>query len=270
MLLAEQRGHLFFLVQGLSHIVSFSLLLFTLHIDLFSLRAIIFLSWALPGLASTCLVALCFKNLSWKGPIDWDLIFKAKQFFILALFSAFISLSDIWILSHTLSLEGVIQYNVLCKLFGVAAFAYAPVIHSLMPIFTSLFSQGNPKVVLYMLQKQCLYWIVAIGAFTVFILYICPRVESLFSITLAHTSIIAFGLYVTIRMIADFCITALQAKGILLPFFYLLPIQAALSICLQYTLSIHIGVTGLITGMALSYVCTLSWALPLKLKKASL
>ena len=60
---------------------------------------------------------------------------------------------------------------------------------------------------------------------------------------------------------------ALQSRSQLKPFFFLVPIQAALSLFLQYSLASLWGIPGLLGGLSLSYLMTVSFALPRVFKK---
>lgn len=265
--LAKQKGTLFFTVQAISYTLSLILLICAIYAKMLSLPLATFIFFGIPNLASALLGVSLFKKICLKSAIHWDLILKAKQFFLFGLMGAFVCLSDTWILSHTLTLSQVVEYNVLCKLFGLAAFAYAPILHSLIPTFSLLFSENKGHMVNHIVKKQCFYWICIVFAFAISIILSSSLLEKVFAVALSSISILAFGMYLSLRLIADFYTGALQAKAILSHFFYLIPIQALISISLQYTLSLHAGVTGLLIGMALSYLLTVCFILPKKLKK---
>lgn len=266
-LIAKHKGHLFFIIQGCAHLLSLAAMLIAIYTKHLSLSLALILFWGIPNLTCSFLGVFVFKKIDWKRPIEWSLIFKAKQFFIFSLMTAFVCLSDTWIISRTLSLPELIEYNILCKVFGIAAFAYAPVLHSLMPSFSALFSQNKVGVISSIIRKQCFSWIGFAIIFTLSIIFFSPLLKTVFKVSLSVQAVIAFGIYLSIRIIADFYTIALQARAFLLPFFYLIPIQAILSISLQYVFSSRIGILGLLIGMSLSYVTTVCWVLPRKLKK---
>jgi len=266
-LIAKHKGHLFFIIQGSAHLLSLAAMMIAIYTKQLSLPLALILFWGIPNLACSFLSFCIFKKIRWKGPIEWSLIFKAKQFFVFSLMAAFVCLSDTWIVSRTLSLGQIIEYNILCKVFGIAAFAYAPILHSLIPNFSALFSENKVGVICSIIRKQCFSWVGFAAIFTLSVIFFSPLLERVFKVSLSSQAIVAFGIYLSVRIIADFYTIALQARPLLLPFFYLIPIQAIFSISFQYLFSLRIGIVGLLIGMSLSYITTVCWVLPRKLKK---
>ena len=197
------------------------------------------------------------------------MIKRAKDFWLFAILAAVVSLSDSLIITRTLSIEEIIEYNVLCKIFGVASFGYAAFLQVLMPECSQQLLLGKIREVEETIYKHCFKGILGICLFTCFIWSLAPFIERSFQVSLGWIGIGAFGLYLSVRIIADFFAMALQSHSKLTSFFYLVPVQALLSLSLQYFLSVQWGIPGILIGLALSYALTVCWALPRELKKVA-
>ncbi|MES2200353.1 MAG: MATE family efflux transporter [Chlamydiota bacterium] len=266
-LLARQKGYQMYLVQSAAHLISLSCIVSFGFLGKLSLSSALIFSLGIPSVASCLLAIKVFYKVSWSGSFQWDMLKRARGFWLFAIMAALVSLSDSVIITKTLSIEGIIEYNLLCKIFGVASFAYAAFIQALMPECSQQLLMGKVREVEQTVYKHCFIGILGVLLFTCFVLGLSPFIERAFHISLGWIGIGAFSLYLATRVIADFYAMALQSHSKLTSFFYLVPIQAVLSLSLQYFLSLKFGITGILLGLALSYALTVCWALPRQLRQ---
>ena len=266
-LVARQKGYQMYLVQSMAHLISLVCILSFGFLGKLSLISAIFFTLGIPALGSCLLAMKIFSEVNWKGSLEWAMIKRARGFWLFSIMAALVSLSDSLIITRTLSIDEIVEYNILCKIFGVASFAYAAFLQVLMPECSQALLRGKVREVEQIIYKHCSIGVLGICLFTCFVWCLSPFIERAFQISLGWIGIIAFGLYLSTRVVADFFAMALQSHSKLTSFFYLVPIQAVLSLILQYFLSIHIGIAGILLGLSLSYALTVCWALPRQLKK---
>jgi O-antigen/teichoic acid export membrane protein len=217
-------------------------------------------------MVSLGLAVAVFSKIRFRLKIDRQLINKAKHFWLFAVTASVVSLSDCLIISRTLGVKEIIEYNLLCKIFGIASFAYGAVVQGLMPDCSRNLFLQNTEEVIRTVRKHVKISIFGVALFTITVLIFSPLTESFFSLSLGIWGILGFGIYLSSRVIGDFYAMALQSGGILMPFFYLVPIQAVISLFFQYFLSNHVGVCGIPIGMAISYAVTVCLFLPKALR----
>jgi len=266
-LAGRNKAYLVHLTQAGAHLLSlFCILGYCLKGNL-SLQSAILVGIGIPSVVSLSVAIVVFSKTKFTGKIDLKVISRAKNFWFFALSASFVSLSDCFVISRTLSVQEIIEYNLLCKIFGIASFAYGAVVQGLMPDCSRNMFLKNTKEVRRTVYKHCTASIWGVVVFTTAVSMFSPLSESFFSLSLGIFGIIAFGFYLCTRVIGDFYSMALQSHSVLVPFFYLVPVQAAVSLFLQYFLSLKIGVAGIPIGMAVSYAVTVCLVLPNRLRK---
>ncbi len=77
----------------------------------------------------------------------------------------------------------------------------------------------------------------------------------------------AFSAYVLVRLWTDGWGTMLQSMSALRPLYTLVPVQAALAVGLEVLLLPRFGLPGLVVGLALSFVLTVAWGLPIAVRR---
>ena len=263
--MARQLGFVVYFLQGLGSLLSLVFLLGSTFLYKLSFMNALFFVLGPPAVISFIAALFVFSKISKKDSLCWDLIFRAKSFFVFAILAALVTLSDSLIVPRTLNTEEVIEYNLLCKLFGLASFAYSAFLQGLWPECCESLASREFTKVRSKIRSCCLFSILGVCLFTILIWTFSETVERRLLISFKTSCIFLFGLYLCIRVVSDFYAMALQSHSKLHSFFYIVPIQALLSVFFQYTLSKFLGVAGIILGLSLSYLLTVFWALPREL-----
>lgn len=265
-LVAKQKVNIVYCLQILAHLFSLVCIIVSSVQGSLSLEKGIFFSIGIPAIVSAILSIKIFYKINWKERIQWILLHRAWKFWTFAVLAAFVTLSDTLVIVRTLELSEIIEYNVLCKVFGIASFAYAAFMQPLMPRCSQMLLLGQVKETEKVVLKHCLIGLLGIVLFTIIIIGMKPFLEKMFGVSLGFYGICFFGAYLCIKLIGDFYAMALQSHSLLKPFFYWVPVQAALSLFFQYFLSLHFRLIGILIGLSLSYILTMTWVLPRKLR----
>jgi hypothetical protein len=118
------------------------------------------------------------------------------------------------------------------------------------------------------------YLVAGLGALSVgsiaaaFILpYILKWLAPGLNIQISVLTLILFSVYIGLRMWTDTHAVALQAMSQVDIFLKVVPVQALLSIMLQWFLAQHFGINGILMGLSFSFILTVFWILPMELKR---
>lgn len=263
--MARKKGHIFYLLQGFSSFLSLIFLGIAAYFNKLSLVNAVMICLGIPCFFAFLQAVFLFYRVEWKAPLQRDLLSRAKRFWIFSCMAAFVTLSDTLIGAQTLQIEELIEYNLLCKIFGVASFAYSAFLQALMPECTEGFALAQGALVRRKIRYGIFFSVVGVLLFTTTLSISTDLVEKIFRIPLSKIGIALFAFYLIIRIVSDFYAMALQSASVLRPFFYLLPVQAVLSVTLQYSFSSFLGLSGLLIALSLSYLLTVFWALPRQL-----
>ncbi len=271
-LIARQLGYIVHITQAVASILSLGFLVLLVSLGKLSLFFGALTLFGFPAVVSTGLSLAVFSQIQWKEKIDRgilkNVLLRARGFFIFSSLAAFVTLSDTVIVPKILALDAIIEYNLLCKIFGVASFAYAAVLQGVFPEFTESLSLGSFKEVMRRLRYFCFLGVLGMIFFAGAVYAFSDLSKSYLKISLSSFSILAFGFYLCIRVVSDFHAMVLQSHSKLFSFFFLVPIQAILSLVLQYILGSQLGTLGILLGLSLSYLLTVFWALPLQLQRS--
>lgn len=262
--IAKEKGALFSLGQAMACLLSLGLLFMGKSTSL------LFFCCCLLGPQSIfslgCFVSLGFLA-DWKLPLDRRVWQKAKSFFCFSLLAAFVTLSDALIIPKILEVSDIIEYNILCKFFGIASFGYSALLQNFSPKCTEYLTLSLHARVQELLHRFCFFSAVGVVVYTIGIHFFSSFIERLFLVVLSPPGIYCFGFYLVLRVFCDFYAMALQSVGHLRLFFFITPVQALLSISLQYLFGSLWGVPGILLGLACSYLATVVWLWPREYKR---
>jgi O-antigen/teichoic acid export membrane protein len=115
------------------------------------------------------------------------------------------------------------------------------------------------------IKKNILFGILIFTIFTLIIIFLGDEILGLITnikISLPINLICLIGFYFMIRVWTDMFAIVLQSVNYLRPLWIFTPIQALISISLQVYFSLKFGVIGIVIALILSFLITVSWALP--------
>jgi len=191
----------------------------------------------------------------------------ASKFFLLGIFSSLVLNIDYIIMSRNLNAAQIGEYGILYKFFFTAFSLYVGLSAAVWPRFTQLYYSKKGGEIKRIIDNFHRISFVLMAIFTAFFSYfytdvmkiIAPKMSIKFDIYL----ITSFAFYILIRIWTESYSVALQAINKIDPIIFALPFQSFISITCQWYLSILFGPIGIVLGLILSFLLTVSWILPL-------
>lgn len=225
------------------------------------------------GLAA--LLWLCARYARW----DWPAVKthfrtlcpRAWRFWMFALLASVTLNVDYLIISRTLTAEEIAAYSVLSRVYFGGMSIYAGLLTAAWPVFSAMGVYGDRAGIerhihLYLLAGLgglVAASVVLVAMMPTILLWLAPGL----SIHVSALTLALFSIYVGLRIWTDTYATALQALSEVGVFLKIVPVQAFISITMQWTLARQLGINGILLGLMLSFVFTVAWVLPWKLKR---
>lgn len=173
---------------------------------------------------------------------------------------------DYLMISRYLSAYELVQYNILSRVFGVLLFAHTAILLSLWPVFSELIARHDFVQVKQVLKKYIALGLVLVALGSVAVVLGMPWVIHFLlpekSVVIPVGLIVLMGVYCLIRVWTDTFGVLVQSANDMRPLWLLVAIQALLSIVAQSQLIPQIGLAGAILGLIISFLLTVTWALP--------
>lgn len=229
----------------------------------------------LAGLAA--LLWLCARHARW----DWPAVKahfrvlrpRAWRFWVFALLATVTLNVDYLIMSRTLAAEEIAAYSVLFRVYFGGMALYGGLLTASWPVFSAMGVHGDRAGIERHIR---LYLLVGLGglvaasvvmaaALPTILLWLAPGL----SIQVSAFTLALFSTYVGLRIWTDTYATALQALSEVGVFLKIVPLQAFISITMQWVLARQFGINGILLGLMLSFALTVAWVLPLRLRNYS-
>lgn len=209
-----------------------------------------------------------FKRSKFKITILMEQI-KSSGGQLLFAFMATVTLSvDYLIMSRTLNVIDVVNYNLTSRLFMAILVVHGVLIAINWTPVSDLMHSNKKRESRESVERLVRQGLIIGFMFGIFILAsINPLVEMLTggevtSIPVGLT--LAFFLYLIIRIWTDTYAMAIQSYGMVSVMNKFLPLQAFISAFGQYYLGIYFGATGIVFGVIISFLVTAAWIIPRK------
>lgn len=192
------------------------------------------------------------------------LLWRGKDFWIFAIVATVVLQADYLVMSQKLGANDIVLYTLLQKFFGLASFVYTALLQALWPVCAELRVRQE-----FVQMKRYIRLYVALGLlgmvlFTVAFLFLGDEVMRLMGAP-GHVpvfTVLLFGIYFSIRVWTDTYAMLLQSMNILKPLWILVPVQALLSIGLQWYWVGLYGVNGMLVGLISSFVLSVAVGIP--------
>lgn len=275
---AEQRGYLSNIVPALASLIGFVGLLLVRrvsHEDRLFLSLMVFIvpTAVLPFFALLLQQMKCSHKYSRKkmvGTVN-KIIKRGVHFWFFAVMSAGVLQIDYIVVSQFLSYHDITVYSLSMKIFGLVSFIYSAVLLALWPVLTEAIARRQWFLVRQYLKKSLIFGFVFIFICTMLLIWLMPIAVGMLApngkILIPINFILLVGAYLIVRVWTDTFAMVLQSMSDLKSLSLYVPIQAILSIGLQWSLTPIYGLYGIIFGLIGSFVFTVIWALPLAVQK---
>ncbi|MFZ4762073.1 MAG: lipopolysaccharide biosynthesis protein [Alphaproteobacteria bacterium] len=208
----------------------------------------------------------------WNDRNFWQ---QSLQFCGLGIMTAMVLNIDMLLLSsHADRPENMAEYAVLVRVFSIPLIAFMSWLQALWPVLAEEFAKKNSTILRQHLRLSIIRLNVILPLFIIILAFTAPYITRL----LLHSPnyqpspylwvmVLAYGGFMLLRLNANIFATALQAMGQMKALLLIQPLQIVISVLLQWYLGKIWGGAGIALGLMLSFLFTVSWYLPRKLKK---
>ena len=203
------------------------------------------------------------------------LLKRGLQFWFFAIMAAGVLQIDYIVMSQFLAAQDIAAYYISTKVFGLAFFVYSAILAALWPVFAESIAKHEWGLVQRYLRKYLALGLSFMFVCTISLIWLIPVAVGMLApnenIIIPFGFILLLGFYHMIRVWTDTFAMVLLSINHMRPFWIYVPIQAILSIVLQWILVPLYGLYGVALGLIGSFIFTVSWALPMAtLKKYKL
>lgn len=275
---AEQKGYIPNIFTALASIF-YLVAIYSISISDINFK----LYWALIALLGSNIIFSFFpfiaiaikipgKYLALKPNIFKRIFKRAGNFWFFAIMSALVLQIDYIIMSQFVDNDNIVLYNVVYKIFNLAFFVYTAVLAALWPTFSEFMTLKKIDLIKNYTKNYLMIGIVGFLAFSLSMIFLGDYLMNILApdtgLTIPSLLIIFFGGYFIIRVWTDTFSMILQSMNNLKPLWIFVPFQAIISLILQWQLSIRFGIYGVLSGLILSFLLTVIWALPYSVYKS--
>lgn len=198
------------------------------------------------------------------------ILYRGFKFWGVSVMSAFVLQIDYLIMSQTLTSKEITLYSLSSRFYGLIFMGYTMLLSASWPSFTEWRVANEFEKIKFYTYKYILIGIVGILFFSILLYFKSDFLISLisnFPVQITTSLIILLAIYFMIRVWTDTFSIVLQSANILRPLWILTPIQALISIIMEYILSKYLGVNGILIALIVSFLVTVFWGLPYLVKK---
>lgn len=191
---------------------------------------------------------------------------RANGFFIFSFMGTLVLQADYLVMSQKLSANDIVVYSIMMRLFGFVFFIYSALLQAIWPVCIEFRIKKEWGKLNSIVRNNIVLGLVLIAVSTVMLYYLHEYILRIMVPTLDHdlswVLFALFALYFSLRVWSDTFAMLLQSMNYLKPLWLLVPVQAVLSIAIQWFLTDKFGLYGIVGGLVLSFVCTVAIFVP--------
>lgn len=196
---------------------------------------------------------------------------RANGFFVFSFMGTLVLQADYLVMSQKLTAGDIIIYSILMRLFGFVFFIYSALLQAVWPVCVEYRIKKEWGKLNAVVRYNIIVGLLLISTSTVMLYYLHGYILNIMVPTLKHDLswgvFLLFSMYFSLRVWSDTFSMLLQSMNYLQPLWFLVPVQAVLSIALQWFLADKFGLYGILGGVVLSFVCTVAVFIPVIYRK---
>jgi O-antigen/teichoic acid export membrane protein len=196
----------------------------------------------------------------------WPVLRRGLKFWLFAIMAAGVLQIDYIVISQFLSAKQIVAYNLATKIFALVFFVYTALLSAIWPVCAEAIARNTWDVVVRYLKKYILLGALLVAGVTLLLAFFMPVVVDVLSpkeqVVVPVTFIILLGCYQIMRVWTDMFGMILQSMSYLRPFLLVIPVQVGINMLFQWLWVPEYGLNGVVMGLMLSFLLTVSWALP--------
>ncbi len=272
---AEHKGYLANVATTVASIVAFICIYTISRIDIENKFLLCLISTNLP---LAILPAIALATRLWNSPKTFtdyrkttiQILTRGSRFCAFNVIAACVFQIDVLILSQFAPPDQIVVYSIGLKLFTVAGFLYSALLQAFWPVCAEALATGNWSVMQDFKNKFLIWGGFGIVAFTFSLVFWKSQIGWLFSsqglISIDARFLMLMGILYLIRLWTDFFAIVLQSVNDMNVLMMGAVGQAIVGAMLQFALVPRFGIHGTAIALCLSWVLTVSWILPLRVK----
>ena len=222
----------------------------------------------LPIIALAFILSRSIRHAKINPTLVRPLLKRSSRFWLSGLLAAAVLQVDYIIMAHVLTTRDIVVYSVAAKLFTLILFVYSALLLALWPVCSEAIARHDWHVVRAMIRRYIAFGVAFVLVASVgvavtnhwIVRILAPGLDT----PIPMLVILLLGTYTVIRVWTDTFSTVLQSMNDLTLAVLVAPIQALLSVSLQWLGARWFGLPGLICGLIGCYLLTAVWALPLR------
>jgi len=221
------------------------------------------------------LLKLEFSKFFFYNRFNKDIIYsvfkKGFSFWFFSIMAAGVLQIDYLVMARYLRSDEIVLYNLISRIFILIFFIYNSLLTALWPEISIEIHKFNIEKVKSQIKKYLGIGILYIVTATLLVVLLKDYIVNLLApgslIEFPVYLIIIIGFYYLIRIWTDTYAMVLQSVSIFKPFWILVPIQALISLFGQIYFVRMYRLNGILYGLILSFLLTVSWGLPYYTRK---
>lgn len=272
---AEFRGYLSNIIPGVASLISVItiILLSRIEMDNKLIWSVIAYFFPLAFLSILICWKKLFKYASLDGFKDREyirlIVKRGFKYWVFFLMGTITLQMDYLILSQFGSTQDIIIYNFITKVFLLIMMVYNALLMALWPVFTESITLNNWSKVISLLKRYMIFGLIIQICGIIFFIFFRDLIIKILapgiSLNIPISIIVFYGSYQFVKMFTDMFAMVLQSISYMKPFWIWVPIQAVVNFFMQTLLVPRYGLYGVIIGLTVSYLTTVTWVLPRKI-----
>lgn len=199
------------------------------------------------------------------------LLKRGYRFWLFGILSLGVVKVDYVIMSQFLNAHEIVVYSISTKVFGLSFFLYSSILYALWPVMTEKIADGKWYEVGQYIKRYLFLGFAVTFVSTILLIWLMPVAVDLLapksSVVVPNGFIYLLGTYQMILVWTGIFAMILHSMSELKVFWIPTFFQALISVCAQWILVPIMGLYGIVIGLIFSFLITVSWALPLAVKR---
>jgi O-antigen/teichoic acid export membrane protein len=266
---AEHKGYYSNMIPACASVVTVAVLFCLMKFSFLRNNSCLYAVGAVFGIPLCAAIVGYLKVLRFEANFDYefvlDLFRHGKYFFVFSVFAACTLQIDTLIISHYLSPQDLVSYNILTKIFGLIAFLYSAYIAAVMPVSAEMQRKGEYLQLNAIIKRNLLLGSLITLICTAGFIFLKNWLFNFFSkepLSVGLNIVLMMCVYQLVRVWTDTYAMLLQSVNRMKRFIFFVFVQATLSVGFQIFFVRYFALMGILIGLILSYLLTVTWFLP--------
>ncbi|MDZ7324868.1 MATE family efflux transporter [Kosakonia sacchari] len=206
------------------------------------------------------------KHKKYISIISKMILSRANGFLLFTFMGTLVLQADYLVMSQKIPADDIVVYSILMRIFGFVFFVYSALLQAVWPVCVEYRIKKEWRKLQDIVVQNVTAGISLVIVSSILIYYLHSRIFDILAPQLNHhlswVLFVFFCLYFSLRVWSDTFAMLLQSMNYLKPLWLLVPVQACLSIALQWCFAGNYGLYGIMGGLIASFVFTVVLIVP--------